>query len=79
MQQARLDEPTAWHQFAPIVQRVLSNLEWQELLRMEAVCRTWRGSNASSSEELVVKRISTSFEAWLQDNSSRLHNLAVER
>jgi hypothetical protein len=79
MQHSRLDEPAAWHRFAPIVQRVLSNFEWPELLRMEAVCRAWRASNTSSSEELLVKRMSGNFEDWLQNNSHRLLSLAVER
>jgi hypothetical protein len=79
MRHPRLDEPAAWYQFAPIVQRVLSNLEWRDLLRMEAVCRTWRASHASSSEELVVKHMSSSFEDWLENTGNRLINVAVER
>jgi hypothetical protein len=79
MQQARLDETVSWHQFGPIIQRVLGELPWSDLLRMELVCRAWRNSSASSSEELVVGHPTDSMQQWLRNNSSRLLNVAVER
>lgn len=69
----------AWHQFGPIMQRVLGNLSWGDLLSSELVCRAWRACNASSSEELVVEEPTDSLQSWLQQNSSRLQKLAVYR
>lgn len=58
---------------------ILKDMSWTDILNMELVCRAWKASNASGSEELVVGHMTDSLQHRLQNHSSRLLSVAVVR